>query len=196
MVMNLPSIFSDRPGTASTEEHCIELTSSIPVRQRPYPVPYAVRQTLRDKLREMEDLGVIRKSSCPYASPVVVVKKKDGTNRVCIDYRRLNKLTILDPQSMTPSADIYQGMEKDQYFSKIDLSKGYWQIPVRKEDIPKTAFVTMDCHYEFLRMPFGMMKSGATLTRAVKKLLCGMDNVVDYIDDLLIHTETWEAHVK
>ncbi|GFN91636.1 Zinc finger protein [Plakobranchus ocellatus] len=87
-------------------------------------------------------------------------------------------------------------MEKDQYFSKIDLSKGYWQIAVRKKDIPKTAFVTMDCHYEFLRMPFGMLNSGATLTRAVKKLLCGMDNVVDCIDDLLIHTETWEAHVK
>ncbi|GFO36277.1 transient receptor potential cation channel subfamily v member 1 [Plakobranchus ocellatus] len=93
---------------------------------------------------------------------------------------------------MTPPADIFQGMEKNQCFSKIDLSKGYWQIPVRKEDIPKT----MDCHYEFLRMPFGMMNSGATLTRAVKKLLCGMVNVVDYIDDLLIHTETWEAHVK
>ncbi|GFO35436.1 Zinc finger protein [Plakobranchus ocellatus] len=74
--------------------------------------------------------------------------------------------------------------------------KGYWQIPVRKKDIPKTAFVTMHCHYEFLRMPFGMMNSWATLTRAVKKLLCGMDNVVNYIDDVLIHTETWEAHVK
>ncbi|GFO36119.1 Zinc finger protein [Plakobranchus ocellatus] len=190
------SIFSDRPGTASTEEHCIELTSSIPVRQRPYPVPYAMRQTLCDELREMEDLGIIKKSSFPYASPVVVVKKKDGTNRVCIDYRRLNKLTIFDPQPMTPPADIFQGMEKDQYFSKIDLSTGYWQIPVRKEDIPKTAFVTMDCHYEFLRMAFGMMNSGATLTRGVKKLLCGMDNVVDYIDNLLIHTDTWEAHVK
>ncbi|GFO25446.1 Zinc finger protein [Plakobranchus ocellatus] len=189
------SIFSNRPGTASTEEHCIELTSSIPVRQRPYPVPYAMRQTLRDELSEMEALGVIRKSSSPYASPGVVVKK-DGTNRVCIDYRRLNKLTIFDPQPMTKPADIFQGMEKDQYFSKIGLSKGYWKIPVRKEDIPKTVFVTMDCHYEFLRMPFGMMNSGATLTRAVKKLLCGMDNVVDYIDDLLIHTETWEAHVK
>ncbi|GFN82041.1 Zinc finger protein [Plakobranchus ocellatus] len=90
-----------------------------------------MRQTLRDELREMEDLGVIRKSSSPFASPVIVVKKKDGTNRVCIDYRRLNKLTIFDPQPMTPPADIFQGMEKDQYFSKIDLSKGYWQIPVR-----------------------------------------------------------------
>ncbi|GFR93145.1 zinc finger protein [Elysia marginata] len=190
------SIFSDRPGTVSTEEHRIEMTSSTPVRQRPYPVPYAMRQTLRDELRKMEDLKIIRKSSSPYSSPVVVVKKKDGSNRVCIDYRRLNKITTFDPQPMTPPADVFQGMEKDQYFSKLDLSKGYWQIPVRKEDIPKTAFVTMDCHYEFLRMPFGMMNSGATLTRAFKKLLCGIDNVVDYIDDLLVHTETWEAHVE
>ncbi|GFN91293.1 Zinc finger protein [Plakobranchus ocellatus] len=106
-------IFSDRPGTASTEEHCIELTSSIPMRQRPYPVPYVMRQTLREELREMEELGVIRKSSSPYASPVVVDKKKDGTNRVCIDYRRLNKLTIFYPQPMTPPADIFQGMEKN-----------------------------------------------------------------------------------
>ncbi|GFR89827.1 zinc finger protein [Elysia marginata] len=82
-------------------------------------------------------------------------------------------------------------MEKDQYFSKLDLSKGYWQIPVRKEDIPKTAFVTMDCHYEFMRIPFGVMNSGTTLTRAVKTVLHGMDNIVDYIDDLLVHTETW-----
>ncbi|GFO04409.1 Zinc finger protein [Plakobranchus ocellatus] len=95
------SIFSKCPGTVSTEENCIELTSSIPVRQRPYLVPYAMRQTLRDELREMEDLGVIRKISSPYAS-LVLVKKKDGTNRVCIDYTRLNKLTVFDPQPMTP----------------------------------------------------------------------------------------------
>ncbi|GFN74006.1 reverse transcriptase [Plakobranchus ocellatus] len=190
VALTYSSIFSDRLGTASTDEHCTELLSSTPVRQRPYSVPYAMRRTLRDELGEMEDLGIIRKSSSPYASPVVVVKKKDGTNRVCIDYRRLNKLTNFDSPPGTPLAGILQGMEKDQYFSKIDLSKGYWQIPVRKEDIPKTAFVTMDCHYEFLRMPFGMMNFGATLTRVGKKFLCGMDNVVDYIDDLLIHTET------
>ncbi|GFS19330.1 Gypsy retrotransposon integrase-like protein 1 [Elysia marginata] len=190
------SIFSDRHGTVSTEEHRIELTSPTPVRQRPYPVPYAMRQALRDELKKMEDLEIIRKSSSPYSSPVVVVKKKDGSNRVYIDYRRLKKITTLDPQPLTPPADVFQSMEKGQYFSKLDLSKGYWQIPVHKKDIPKTAFVTMDCHYEFLRMPFGMMNSGATLTRAVKKLLCGIDNAIDYINDLLVHTETWEAHME
>ncbi|GFO42838.1 Zinc finger protein [Plakobranchus ocellatus] len=126
VALTYSSIFSDHPGTVSTEEHHIELTSSTPVRQRPYPVPYAMRQTLREELREMEDLGVIRKSSSTFASPVVVVKKKDGMNRLCIVYRRLNKLTSFDPQPGTLPADIFQGMQKDQHFSKIDLSKGYW----------------------------------------------------------------------
>ncbi|GFS04904.1 retrovirus-related Pol polyprotein from transposon opus [Elysia marginata] len=106
------SIFSDRPGTVLIEEHRIELTSSTPVRQRPYPVPYAMRQTLRDELRKMEYLKIIRKSSSPYSSPVVVVKKKYGSNCVCIDYRRLNKITTFDPQPMTPPADVFQGMER------------------------------------------------------------------------------------
>ncbi|GFR68184.1 zinc finger protein [Elysia marginata] len=119
------SIFSVRPGTVTTEEHRIELTSSTPVRQRSYPVPYAMRQTLPDELRKMEDLEIIRKSSSPFSSPVVVVKKKDGSNRVCIDYRRLNKLTTFDTQPITSPADILQSMETDQYFSKLDLSKGY-----------------------------------------------------------------------
>ncbi|GFO18187.1 Zinc finger protein [Plakobranchus ocellatus] len=95
---------------------------------------------------------------------------------------------------MTPPADIFQGMEKDQYFSKIDLSKSYWQIPVRRHS--DNGVCDDGLSLRFLRMPFGMMNSGGTLTRAVKKLLCGMDNVVNYIDDLLIHTETLEAHVK
>ncbi|GFR93729.1 transposon Ty3-I Gag-Pol polyprotein [Elysia marginata] len=88
----------------------------------------------------MEDLELIRKSSSPCSSLVIVVRKKDGSNRVYIDYKPLNKVTTLDPQSMTPPADIFQGMEKDPYFSKLDLSQDYWQISVRKEDISKRLF--------------------------------------------------------
>ena len=118
------TIFTDQPGCTPLGEHCIELTSSTPIRQRAYQVPYALRQPLKDELQTMEAMGVIRKSSSPYASPVVVVKKKDGSNRVCIDYRRLNKVTVFDPQPMAPPIDVFQGMEKDKWFSRIDLSKG------------------------------------------------------------------------
>ena len=87
-------------------------------------------------------------------------------------------------------------MSEDKYFSKLDLTKGYHQIRVRPSDVHKTAFVMMSQHYEFLQMPFRMVNSGMTMTRAVRQLLEGMDNVVDYIDDLLVHTKTWEEHLQ
>ena len=105
-------------------------------------------------------------------------------------------MTIPDPEPMTPAVDVFQAIEQDVYFTKIDLSKGYWQIPVQEEDVPKTAFVTMDGTYEFMRMSFGMMNSGATLVRGVRKLLEGMKHVDSYVDDILIHTQTWEEHVE
>ena len=90
---------------------------------------------------------------------------------------------------------LFQRMDKSQYFSKIDLSKGYWQTPVAEEDIQKTAFVTHDREYEFQRMLFGMKNSGATLVRGMKRILSGMDNVARYIDDLIVYTDYWESHV-
>ncbi|GFO43006.1 retrovirus-related pol polyprotein from transposon opus [Plakobranchus ocellatus] len=95
---------------------------------------------------------------------------------------------MFDSHLIITPADVFQGMENDRYFSKIDLSKGYWQILVYEEDVPKTTFVTMDCRYEFMRMPFVMMNSGATLIRAAKILVRGIDREVDYVDHLLVHT--------
>ena len=141
-------------------------------------------------------MGVIRESTSPYASPVVVVKKPDGSNRVCIDYRKLNKITVFDPEPMPTAEDLFRQLAGSKFFSKVDLSKGYWQVPVRAEDISKTAFVTPDATYECLKMPFGMVNSGATLKRGLRKMLAGMDNVICYWDDLLVHTKTWEEHMK
>ena len=87
-------------------------------------------------------------------------------------------------------------MSEDKYLFKLDLIKGYHQKRMRASDVHKTAFVTMGQHYEFLRMPFGMVNSGMTMTRAARRLLEGMDNVVGYIDDLLVHTKTWEEHLQ
>ena len=107
-------------------------------------------------------------------SPIVTVKKKDGSNRVYIDFRKLNKITEVDPEPMTTAEDLFQRMSGKRYLSKIDLTKGYWQIPVAPEDVHKTAFVTPDGQYEFTRMPFGMGNSGATLVRGLRKILEGM----------------------
>ena len=94
----------------------------------------------------MMKIGVVKDSSLPYASPVVVVKKKDNTNRVRVDYRRLNKLTVFDPEPIPSAEHLFQKLNGDKYFTRIDLSKGYWQISIPKENIPKTAFVGLMDH--------------------------------------------------
>ena len=89
-----------------------------------------------------------------------------------------------------------QKLSGDRFFIKIDLSKGYWQINIHEEDIPKTTFVSEDGSYKFLKMPFGLINSAATLKHARKKLLEDLDNVDFYWDDILVHTRTWEEHIK
>ena len=190
------SLFTEAPGTTSSAQHHIKLTSDQPVRSRPYPVPYSLKESLKKDIPGMEKMGVITESSSPYASPAVVVKKKDNTKLICVDFRRLNKLTVFDPEPMLTAEHLFQKLNEDKYFTRIDLSKGYWQISIPEEDIPKTAFVMPDGSYEFLKMPFGMINSAATLKRAMKKLLHGLDNVEFYWDDILVHTRMWEEHIK
>ena len=127
---------------------------------------------------------------------VVIVKKKDGSNRVAIDYRQLNKKTLFDTEPSVKVADIFAQIGQAKYFSKFDMAKGYWQIPMREEDIVKTAFVTPDGSYEFLRMPFGLMNSGASFTRMMRKLTKGMSGIQHYIDDCLIYSDDWETHLR
>ena len=188
------NLFTEAPGATDLVhvQHHIKLTSDEPVRSRPYPVPYSIRESLRRDIADMIKMGVIRESSSPYASPVVVVKKKDNTNRVCVDYRKLNKLTVFDPEPMPIAENLFQKLGGDKFYSKIDLSKGYWQITIPEEGIQKTAFVSPDGSYEFLKMPFGMINSAATLKRAMKKLLEDVANVDFYWDDILAHTRTSE----
>ena len=196
VINNYSDIFSNLPGTTQLIQHKVILTSQDPIRSKPYPTPYSIRESLKSDIQDMLEMGVIRESNSPYASPVVIVKKPDGTNRICVDYRKLNKITIFDPEPMIPPEDIMAKMSKSKYFSKLDFVKGYWQIPVTSDDIPKTAFVTPDGCYEFLKMPFGMMNAGATFVRCMRKLLDGMENIEHYIDDIVVHTETIESHVK
>ena len=195
IVKDYTDIFTDRPGNCNLIKHPITLTSNKPIKSKPYTLPYAVRESLREDIKDMLNTGIIRESNSPYASPVVLVKKPDGSNRLCADYRNLNKITVFDPEPMTTASDLFQKMSGNHHFSKVYLTKGYWQIPVEENDIPKTAFVTPDGQYEFIRMPFGMVNSGATFVRGMKKLLKDLPGVDNYIDDIIVHTAKWEDHL-
>ena len=182
VVKKYERIFTDVPGHANIIEHEVKLTSDEPFWSKPYTIPYNARESLKRDIRDMEKMGVIRESKSPYSSPVVIVRKKDGTNRVCVDFRKLNRITEFDPTPMPTAEDIFQKMSKSKYLTKLDLSKGYWQIPVAAKDIPKI-------------MPFRMMNSGATLVRTIRKLLEDLDEADNYVDDIIIYTETWEQHL-
>ena len=144
----------------------------------------------------MLDFGIIWASTSPYASSIVIVKKKDGSNRICVDYRKLNKVTVADPEPMKTPEDLFQRLGKSNYFSMIELSKGYWQIPEAEKDVKKTAFVTPDGNYKFIRMPFEMKNSGATLVPGLRMLISNLENVDSYIDDLIVYTEDWDTHIR
>ena len=118
------SVFSDLPGTIDLVQHKIELTSDQPVCSKPYPVPFKLQEELRGHIKEMLNLSIIRRSDSAYASPIVLVRKKDGTNRLCIDYRKLNKVTLFDPQPMTNTTDVLEKLSGGKFFSTIDLTKG------------------------------------------------------------------------
>ena len=104
----------------------MHLVGDRPITYRPYALFYAVRGEIKEEIQEMINTGIVRESDSPYASPMVVVKKKDGTNRIGVDYSKLNRITVTDPEPMTTAEDLFQKLGQGQFFSKIDLSKGYW----------------------------------------------------------------------
>ena len=131
LVRRYPDVFTDMPGETDVIQHQIRLTDDTPIRCKPYPLPYAMREELRNEVDTMLEMGVVRPSTSPYASPIVMLKKKDGSNRVCVDFRKLNKITEVDPEPMTTAEDLFRRLSGKKYLSKIDLTKGYWQIPVK-----------------------------------------------------------------
>jgi hypothetical protein len=174
----------------------IKLTSSDPIRSKPYPIPQAYQENINQEIQDMLSLGIIERCESPYAHPIVMVRKKDGSNRFCIDFRKLNKITVFDPEPMPNPDQLFSKLSSSKYFSKIDLTKGYWQIPLSEQSKQFTAFLTQDSQYRFNYMPFGLVTAPAVFTRLMRKLLSGHSNVMNYIDDILIYTDNWAEHVK
>ena len=150
-------------------------------------------RSLRRKLvRKMMQVGVIEPSKSSYAAPVVIVKKKSGEHRFCTDYRRLNNVIKPDMEAMPNIEDLFATMssQANRYFSKIDVSKGYWQIKMSDRMREVTAFTTPMGLFQWKVMPFGLNVAPATFTRMMRKLLDGMKNVASFMDDILIFSET------
>ncbi|GJV03859.1 putative reverse transcriptase domain-containing protein, partial [Tanacetum coccineum] len=171
-------------------------TSAAPVARAPYRLAPSKMKELAEQLQELSDKGFIRPSSSPWGAPVLFVKKKDGSFRMCIDYRELNKLAVKNRYPLPRIGDLFDQLQGSSIYSKIDLRSGYHQLRVREEDIPKTAFRTRYGHYEFQVMPFGLTNAPAVfmdlMNRVCKQYLDKFVTV--FIDDILIYSKSKEEH--
>ena len=176
--------------------HSIDTVPSPPLRERVRPLSAEKLEFLKTEFKSLLDAGVIRRSSSPWASPIHIVAKNDGTFRVCGDYRRLNNLTIHDSYPMPLINDVLTRFEKSTIFSTVDLAKAYHQIPVKEIDIPKTAVTTPLGLFEYIRMPFGLRNASQTFQRHIDQVLSPLNSVVAYIDDIIIGSTDIESHKK
>lgn len=169
-----------------------------PIRQKAYRLPFTKRETAEECIKEMLRDGIIRPSDSPWASPITLVPKKDGTTRFCVDYRQLNHVTRKDSHPLPYIQDIFDQVSGATIFSTLDLRSGYWQVPMAENSIPKTAFA---CHlglFEFVRMPFGLTNAPAIFQRQMNKILSGLigKSCMVYIDDIVIYSRTESEHAK
>ncbi|GJY78896.1 putative reverse transcriptase domain-containing protein [Tanacetum coccineum] len=200
IVQNFPEVFpEDLPGLPPTRqvEFQIDLVpGAAPVARAPYRLAPSEMKELSEQLKELSDKGFIRPSSSPWGAPVLFVKKKDGSFRMCIDYRELNKLTVKNRYPLPRIDDLFDQLQGSSVYSKIDLRSGYHQLRVQEEDIPKTAFRTRYGHYEFQVMPFGLTNAPAVfmdlMNRVCKPYLDKF--VIVFIDDILIYSKNEQEH--
>lgn len=175
----------------------IQLTSSKPICQRPYRMSESERAVMRGITDDLLNNGIIQNSRSAYASPALLVNKASGAKRLCVDYRQLNKITIKEKYPMPMIEDLIDRLQGCKFYTSLDLKSGYHQIPIKDEDVHKTAFITNDGHFEYLRMPFGVCNGPAVFQRLMNTVLGNLrfGRVVCYMDDLLIATKTMEENI-
>ncbi|XP_019390967.1 PREDICTED: uncharacterized protein LOC109310340 [Crocodylus porosus] len=145
----------------------------------------------------MKKRGIIKESRSPWRSPMVVVPKPDGSIQLCIDYRKLNEIAMFNAFLMPQINDNLERIGHAQFILTLDLTKGYWQIPVVKEDKEETAFGTPWGLFQFKRMPFGLHGAAASFQQLMEQILAPHKNyVVAYIDDIIVFSPNWETHCQ
>ncbi|GJV34092.1 putative reverse transcriptase domain-containing protein [Tanacetum coccineum] len=200
IVREFPEVFpDDLPGLPPARQVKFQIDlvpGATPVARAPYRLTPAEMQELSTQLQEIFDRGFIRRSSSPWGAPILFVKKKDGSFRMCIDYRELNKLTVKNRYPLPRIDDLFDQLQGSRVYSKIDLRSGYHQLRVREEDISNTAFRTRYGHYEFQVMPFGLTNA-PTIFMDLMNRVCKpyLDRfVIVFIDDILIYSKSRKEH--
>lgn len=198
-LQNVSEVFSQHRldfGCTDKVKHRINLTDETPFKHRCRPIHPEDKEGVRKHLQELLDTGVIRESESPFSSPIVVIRKKNGDIRLCIDYRKLNLRTVKDAYALPNLEDTFMALTGSKWFSVLDLKSGYYQIEVEEADKLKTAFVCPFGFYEFNRMPQGVTNAPSTFQRIMEKCMAGLNlkEVLVFLDDIIVFSKDLEEH--
>ena len=181
-------------GFTDAVEHNIDIDGSKPIKQRMRMLPQNMAEEADKQVDDMLKRGVIEKSNSPWASGVVLVKKKDGSFRFCVDYRALNNVTVKDAYPLPKIDETLDSLTGAKWFSTLDLYSGYWQVGMDENDKPKTAFITRKGLFQFRVLPFGLCNAPATFERLMETILAGLqwDICLLYLDDIITFGKSFE----
>ena len=193
----LGETLKDTPGRTTLASHKIRTNGAAPIHQHPYRIPAAWQTAVREEIQTMLNLGIIEPSDSPWASPIVAVKKKDGSLRLCVDYRKVNAVTLEDTYQMPRVEELIENLGKSKYITTLDLTKGYYQVPVEEDDRDKTAFTTPVGKYRFITMPFRLKGAPTTFQRLMDQVLGDCYGYAStYLDDIVIYSHSWQEHLE
>lgn len=191
-----PSITGDVPTLTNVLQHDIIVGNAQPVKQHPYRVNAIKRDMMRQETQYLLEKGLAKPSISPWSSPCLLVQKSDDSMRFCTDYRRVNAVTIPDCFPMPRMEDCVDSVGSAKFVSKLDLLKGYWQVPLTTRASEISAFVTPDCFLQYNVMAFGLRNAAATFQRLVNIVLANVPNCNAYLDDLIVYSQSWSEHVS
>ena len=195
VIESFPSVVRDAPGRTNLVTHDVDVGESDPIKQHPYRLNPAKTQIVKSQVEYLLQHHLVKPSHSPWSSPVVLVPKSDNDFRLCFDYRKLNQVTKTDTYPLPRVEDCIDKIGNAKYLTKIDLMKGYYQVPLSERAKAMSAFVTPDGLFECEVMPFGMKNAASTFQRMMNMVIKGMKGIVVYIDDVIIFSETWEEHL-
>ncbi|XP_033952347.2 uncharacterized protein [Pseudochaenichthys georgianus] len=196
LIFDFACLFNDTPSQTSVLAHDVVLTNPSPIKQRAYRVNPVKREVMKREVEYLLKNGFARPSSSPWSSPCVLDTKSDGSPRFCTDFRKVNAVTVPDAHPLPLIDDCIDEIGPAQFVSKLDMLKGYWQVPLTQRASDISAFVTPDSFLQYTVMPFGMCNAPATFQRLVNLVLGHVPDCKAYLDDIVVYSKDWSSHMS